>query len=128
MRLLEAISEARHKIVSSRTAFAPTQQSGPTTEQPRTCAVGSTCAYFAAGSGHSRVLTYAGRQCLFEIARCTSRYSLRDPMLNQFPSSSARPPIVPPWLIQSIRMGMNEIFLLAGMRAKISGFQMEMLA
>src|SRR5207302_2823958 len=114
--------------MSSRTASAPTQQSGPTTEQPRTCAVGSTCALFATGSGHSRVLTYGGREWLFEIAGCTARYSLGDLMLNQFPSSSARPPIVPPWSIQSIRMGMNEIFLLAGMRAKISGFQMEMLA
>src|SRR5438477_9724071 len=99
--LLEAISEARHKIVSSRTASAPTQQSGPTTEQPRTCAVGSTCALFATGSGHSRVLTYAGRQCLFEIARCTSRYSLRDPLLNQFPSFNVRPTFLHPCLFES---------------------------
>src|SRR5438477_13184754 len=97
--LLEAISEARHKIVFSRTASAPMQQSGPTTEQSRTCAVGSTCALFATGSGHSRVLTYAGRQSLFEIERFTSRYFLRDPMLNQFSSSSARPRIVAPLLI-----------------------------
>ena len=119
-RVWEAISTSGHKIVSSRMASAPTRQFGPTTVQPCNWAVGSTYAFFATGSAQSRVFKYVGRQSLFKIARWTPRYSLRDPMLNQFPSSSATPPILPPFWIQSIKTGINEIFCPAGMRVKIS--------
>ena len=68
-RLWEAISASGHKIVSSRIAFAPTRQFDPTTEHPRTCAVGSTCALFAIALGPiARFHVVRFCQCLFEIS------------------------------------------------------------
>src|SRR3984893_1366510 len=55
--LREAICAPGHKIVSSRTAPAPTRQSADTTEHPRICALGSPCALFAIGSAQSGVFT-----------------------------------------------------------------------
>ena len=46
----------------------------------------STIALLAMRSGQSRILTKSGLQFSRKIVRCTSRYSVRDPMLNHFPS------------------------------------------
>src|SRR5205814_9090781 len=126
--LLEAICAPGHKIVSSNKTPAPTRQSFPITEQPRICTVGSTAAVRWIGAHQSDAFTCAGRQPSFEITRCTSKYSAREPRLNHLPCSRTTPPIFPPWAIQSPRIGMNDIFCFDGIRAKTDGLHTAMLA